>query len=76
MSWLVRRASRRFYSRHPWQLSLAIAGISLGVAVYVGVDLANDSAGRAFELSSAIVDGQTSHRLFPVGAELPDTIYR
>ncbi|HLF11078.1 MAG TPA: FtsX-like permease family protein, partial [Gammaproteobacteria bacterium] len=72
----VRRASRRFYSRHPWQLSLAIAGISLGVAVYVGVDLANDSAGRAFELSSAIVDGQTSNRLLPVGAELPDTIYR
>ena len=30
MSWLVQRASRRFYFRHPWQFCLAIAGISLG----------------------------------------------
>ena len=28
---LLRRASLRFYLRHPWQLVLAIAGISLGV---------------------------------------------
>ena len=76
MSWLVRRSSRRFYFRHPWQLCLAIAGISLGVAVYVGVDLANDSARRAFELSSEIVVGQTTHRLLPVGGELPESVYR
>ena len=76
MSWLVRRSSRRFYLRHPWQLCLAIAGISLGVAVYVGVDLANDSARRAFELSSEIVVGQTTHRLLPVGGELPESVYR
>jgi putative ABC transport system permease protein len=74
--WLLRRSSRRFYLRHPWQLALAIAGISLGVAVYVGVDLANDSAGRAFELSSAIVTGRTSHRLLPIGGALPETAYR
>jgi putative ABC transport system permease protein len=76
VTWLVRRASRRFYLKHPWQLSLAIAGISLGVAVYVGVDLANDSAARAFELSSELVAGRASHRLLPVGGELRDTTYR
>jgi putative ABC transport system permease protein len=75
VSWLVQRASRRFYLRHPWQLCLAIAGISLGVAVYVGVDLANDSARRAFELSSEIVVGQTTHRLLPVGGDLPEAVY-
>lgn len=76
MTWLVRRAARRFYLRHPWQLALAIAGVALGVAVYVGVDLANDSARRAFDLSAAVVTGRTTHRLLPVGGPLPDDAYR
>ena len=75
MNWTFALASSRFYLRHPWQLALAIAGISLGVAVYVGVDLANDSARRAFELSSELLRGQTSHRLLPVGGEMPETHY-
>ena len=52
MTALLRRASLRFYLRHPWQLGLAIAGISLGVGVYVGVSLANDSAARAFDVAA------------------------
>ena len=47
MTRLLRRASLRFYLRHPWQLGLAIAGISLGVGVYVGVSLATASAAPA-----------------------------
>ena len=72
---LVARATVRFYSRHPWQLGLAILGIALGVAVYVGVALANDSARRAFDLSSAAVRGHTTHRLLPVGAAIPESRY-
>jgi putative ABC transport system permease protein len=72
---LLLTASRRFYLRHPWQLALAIAGISLGVAVYVGVDLANDSARRAFELSSEAVLGRTTHRLLPVGGPLQESVF-
>ncbi|MBN1237872.1 MAG: ABC transporter permease [Gammaproteobacteria bacterium] len=72
---LLLKSARRFYLRHPWQLALAIAGISLGVAVYVGVDLANDSARRAFELSSEALLGRTTHRLLPVGGPLPETLY-
>lgn len=75
MNRLLRRASRRFYLRHPWQLALAIAGISLGVAVYVGVALANDGARRAFEQSAALVRGQTTHRLLPVSGALDEHIY-
>ena len=63
MTGLLRRASLRFYLRHPWQLGLAIAGISLGVGVYVGVSLANDSAARAFDVAAAEVRGPITHRL-------------
>ena len=72
---LFGRATARFYARHPWQLALAIAGIALGVAVYVGVDLANDSARRAFDLSSAAVQGRTTHRLLPVGPDIAEYVY-
>lgn len=75
MNRLLRLASLRFYLRHPWQLALAITGISLGVAVFLGVQLANDSAARAFELSAALVRGQTTHRLLPVGGELDEAVY-
>ncbi len=76
MTGLLLRAARRFYLRHPWQLALAIAGISLGVAVYVGVDLANDSAARAFELSAQVVNGRATHRLLPVGGQMPESVFR
>ncbi|HEX6998848.1 MAG TPA: ABC transporter permease [Gammaproteobacteria bacterium] len=73
---LLALAALRFYLRHPWQLALALAGIALGVAVYVGVDLANDSARRAFELSAEALRGQATHRLLPVGGELDEDVYR
>jgi putative ABC transport system permease protein len=72
---LLARSAARFYARHPWQLVLAIAGISLGVAVYVGVELANDSARRAFDLSTSVVRGQTTHRLLPVGGRIAEEVY-
>ncbi len=75
MNRLLANASWRFYARHPWQLALAICGVALGVAVYVGVDVANDSARRAFAQSADIVLGETTHRLLPAGGDLPENIY-
>jgi putative ABC transport system permease protein len=72
---LLRRASLRFYLRHPWQLGLAIAGISLGVGVYVGVSLANDSAARAFDVAATEVRGPVSHRILPLGESLDERLY-
>src|SRR5690606_27187398 len=72
---LLARASARFYLRHPWQLALAIAGIGLGVAVFVGVELANDSARRAFDVSASTLRGAATHRLLPVGGELDERVY-
>jgi putative ABC transport system permease protein len=69
-------ASRRFYLRHPLQLLLAILGVALGVAVFVGVDLANDSARRAFEQSEASLVGSATHQLIGVSTEIPNEIYR
>ena len=72
---LLARAAGRFYARHPWQLALAVTGICLGVAVYVGVDLANDSARRAFDVSAQALRGPTTHRLLPVGGRIADAVY-
>lgn len=73
---LLATSSLRFYRRHPWQLLLAVAGIALGVAVFVGIELANDSARRAFEASSSAASEQTTHRLLPTGDTLSETDYR
>lgn len=76
MNGLLARAGLRFYGRRPWQLCLAISGIALGVAVYVGVDLANDSARRAFQLSSDLITGSTTHHLMGTRGEIADSVYQ
>jgi len=73
---LVLTASRRFYLRHPLQLSLAILGVALGVAVFIGVDLANDSARRAFDQTETSLVGSATHQLIGVGADIPNALYR
>src|SRR5688572_7994411 len=75
MTRLLRRASLRFYLRHPWQLGLAIAGISLGVGVYVGVSLANDAAARAFDVAAAETRGPATHRLLPLDGTIEERTY-
>lgn len=60
---MLLRASLRYLLRHPWQLGLSLLGVALGVAVVVAVDLANQSASRAFELSSEALTGRTTHQV-------------
>jgi putative ABC transport system permease protein len=72
---LLARSSARFYLRHPAQALLAIAGISLGVTVFIGVTLAIDSATRAFDQSAQFVRGRATHRVLPVGRDLTDATY-
>jgi putative ABC transport system permease protein len=62
--------------RRPLQTGLMILGVALGVAAVIAIDLANTSAGRAFELSTEAVTGKATHQI--VGGEngLPDELYR
>ena len=73
---LLIKSSLRYFLRHPWQIGLSILGIVLGVAVVVSVDLANQGAGRAFELSMESVAGKATHQIVGSGAGLPDSLYR
>lgn len=75
MNTLLLRSSLRFRLRHRWQTLLIITGIALGVAVVVAVDLANESARLAFDLSLEAVAGRTTHRIQGTGEGIPKEIF-
>ena len=52
-----------------------VVGITLGVAVAVAVDLANASAGRAFDLSTEAVTGRATHQITGGPQGLDQSIY-
>ena len=60
---LLGRASRRYHLRHPAQFGLAIAGVALGVAVVVAIDLANESAERAFTFATDATAGAATDQI-------------
>ncbi|WP_462320949.1 ABC transporter permease, partial [Halochromatium sp.] len=68
-------ASRRYLLRHPWQTWLSIAGIALGVAVVIAVDLANASAKRGFQLSVEQVTGPATHQVLAASGAIPESLY-
>jgi len=63
VSRLLRRASRRHLLRHPGQIGLSVLGIALGVAVALSIDLATESARRAFVLATEAVTGRATHQI-------------
>jgi len=69
------KVSWRFMRRHPWQVILMILGIALGVAVVVGVDIANESASRAFDLSAETIAGRATHIISGGPQGLDDALY-
>ncbi len=69
------KVSLRFIQRHIWQTILMVTGIMLGVAVIIGVDLANQSASRAFELSTNAITGRATHYLSAGSAGLSEEVY-
>ena len=61
--------------RQPWQVLLAILGVALGVAVVVSIDLANDSARRAFALSTETLTGRATHQILGGPRGVDEALY-
>lgn len=70
------RASLRHLLQHPWLIGLSILGVALGVAVVISIDLANESARRAFVLSGEAVAGRATHQVVGGPTGLPEETYR
>ena len=70
------RASLRALVRQRLQLLLAVAGIALGVAVVVAVQLANDSAERAFAFAVDRMTGDATHELRGPPRGIDEALYR
>ncbi len=64
----------RFYRQHPGQLLLTIAGIALGVATVVAIDLAAHSARQAFDATTQLLRGQATHYLERPGGYINESV--
>ncbi|HET6821128.1 MAG TPA: FtsX-like permease family protein [Anaerolineales bacterium] len=67
--------SLRTLLRHPIQFAIMTLGIALGVAVMVGIDIANASAARAFDLSTAAVTGRATHAIVAGAQGIDESLY-
>lgn len=76
MSYLLKKASRNFLYHHPWQLVLAILGITLGVAVVVSIDLALASSLNAFKQTTQALSGKADYRISASDGGLNENVYR
>jgi len=65
----------RYLRGHIWQSFLMVIGIMLGVAVVIGVDMANESASRAFDLSTTALTGRATHYISAGSQGLDEKIY-
>ncbi|MCA1553028.1 MAG: ABC transporter permease, partial [Chloroflexi bacterium] len=62
--------------RRPWLTLLLILSVALGVGVVVAIDLANDSAARAFNLSTEAVIGKATHQIVGGPSGVDEAVYR
>lgn len=70
------RMSLRGVLRGPLQAALSVLGVALGVAVVVSIDLANQSAERAFQLSTEAISGRATHQVVGGPSGVPEAVYR
>jgi len=71
---LLRLFNLRHLRRRPLETLLCLFGIALGVAVMVGIDLANQNALQSFRRTVDIVTGKTTHQIIGGPAGIPDSI--
>ena len=63
MTPIIIRLALRYISRRLFQSALLVLGVALGVAVVIAIDIANQSASRAFTLSSESLVGRATHQI-------------
>jgi len=73
---ILLRATLRHLLRHPWLTALSVIGVALGVTVVTGVDLANESAARAFRVAAETVAGRATHQIVGGPAGISEELYR
>lgn len=72
---ILRLAGLRHLSRHPLQLAFGVVGVAMGVAAVFSIDLANESARRAFRISAQTVAGKATHRIVGGPSGLDEALY-
>jgi len=65
----------RYLANHFWQSFLMVIGIAMGVAVVIGIDIANESASRAFDLSTQAVTGKATHTIASGSQGIAEQVY-
>lgn len=72
---LLLRAGINYLFRHPWQLLLALSGVSMGVALVLAIDIANSAAKTSFEESARQVRGTATHRIINPLGTLDESVF-
>ena len=71
----IHRLAWRHAWRRPLQSFFLVAGVAIGVAMIVAIDLANSSAQTAFELGTETVTGRATHEIVGGPNGLDESIY-
>lgn len=61
--------------RRPLQSVFLVIGVAIGVAMIIAIDLANGSAGRAFELGTETITGKATHQIVGGPSGLDEQVY-
>ena len=75
MQAIIWRLALRYISRRLFQSAMFVLGVALGVGVVVAIDIANESAGRAFSLSSESLVGRATHQIVGGPNGFPSEVY-
>ncbi|MCY3780900.1 MAG: ABC transporter permease, partial [Chloroflexi bacterium] len=75
MQGIIWRLALRYISRRLFQSAMFVLGVALGVGVVVAIDIANESAGRAFSLSSESLVGRATHQIIGGPNGFPTEVY-
>jgi putative ABC transport system permease protein len=72
----MRSSLRHYLSRDRFHLVLSIAGVTLGVALLTGIELATSSASREFQESLRQITGRSTHQIRSTAGPVSEGIYR